>query len=170
MTRARLSDVSRLRREVVGIVSLISQTVALAAPLQVRRRAIIPWLRLATKKQGAYESLITPPVRERRTLNDHHVRLGGARFVDEFRFNFTEIPDLMALLEMPETFRLRGRARLTGEDILGIILHRLSYPITLTREADFWGLDEQTVCDYYNWGITHIYERLFYISKFCLKL
>lgn len=165
MPRARLNDVQRLQEAAHEIETAAAQVAA--APISQKRKRIVltAFLEAAAQKRAMQRSLATPPQRERRSLSDHHLRLGGARFVDLFRFNYEELPTLMVILQIPAIVSLPGRGSLSGADVMGILLHMLAYPNTHTREADFWGLCEADICEAYNWAVSHVATTYVFIER-----
>ncbi len=55
-------------------------------------------------------------------------KLGDSYCHEHFRFYKNDIRKLVPLFNIPESIKTKSRVRVSGEEALCILLHRLSYP------------------------------------------
>eukprot|EP00611_Tribonema_gayanum_P018713 TRINITY_DN318_c0_g1_i1.p2 TRINITY_DN318_c0_g1~~TRINITY_DN318_c0_g1_i1.p2 ORF type:complete len:110 (-),score=15.09 TRINITY_DN318_c0_g1_i1:1371-1700(-) len=94
------------RDALLHVVQLVMEEPDLSDSM--KSQACLPLLEMADKRARKCEDL-TPPQRQRRSLKDHRKRMGEELFAEEFRFLHTHIPQLMELLQIPDSVQLPGR-------------------------------------------------------------
>jgi hypothetical protein len=76
-----------------------------------------------------------------------------------FRMDKTDIPRVIALLEMPPKFRLKDRNSATSEEVFCLVLRRLTYPCRLNDLQGLFPRHHTTLSLLFNMGISWLYDR-----------
>lgn len=87
-------------------------------------------------------------------------------FLLKFRFQKPDFPHLLDCVGLPDTIILKNGTRVTAEEILLIVLHRLAYPNRLEAMEDTFGLSKSNISLAFNFGINYIYSKFSHLLSF----
>ena len=87
-------------------------------------------------------------------------------FRNYFRFEKAHFWRLHDLFELPDLFKLRNRAYVTGEEILMILLRRLAYPVRWVDLRMFFGVSNSTLSLAFKYSIEKLYLNFNHLLVF----
>jgi hypothetical protein len=120
-------------------------------------------LALATKAITEEEFILltrSSPIRHKYPARSFSLpKLDGEACKKLFRFEKADILRLIALLEMPDNFKLADRQSVSSVEVFCIVLRRLSYPCRLRDLQAIFPRHETTLSRLFNRGISWLYSK-----------
>ncbi len=151
-------NLSKYRRWYMSLKTVLI-TVGQNLPVERRRMLVLLVLWIMRKRQNLLYGIHTLPDKIPKK-NLTFLSLTEAFCYDSLRFRKCDLDALCLALGFNEpVYYLDNKCKVTNEELLIVLLYRISYPRKLTEMQLTMGREYSQLSSIFNFGVRHIYER-----------